>query len=63
MVTYLFRLTDLGGVFARVARGTTTSPSPNSPCGAARDLLLHHHRLVKLAVGETPLLGHTGDHY
>lgn len=63
MVSYIFWFADMGSVFARVACGITTPPPSHPPRGAARDLLLYHHRVVELAFGETTLLVYTWGYY
>lgn len=60
VVTYIFRITRLG----RMASGAQDYPakeaSPRASRRAPRDLLLHHHRMAKLAFRETSLLVHPG---
>lgn len=63
MVSYLLWPANMGGLPTRVARGAATPPSPNPSCSAARDLLLHYHWLVKLAIRKIALLVYPGSYY
>lgn len=56
MVSHLLRFTGLGGIPPGTPRDPAQAPSPNPPRGAARDVLLHHHRLAELAHGEVAFL-------
>lgn len=63
MVSHIFRFTGMGGIPPRVAHSAPAPTSPHPPRGAARDLLLHHHRLAELSPGDIALLVHPRDHH
>lgn len=58
MVSYLLRTAPVRRLAARAPDNPAQTASPSPPRGAARDVLLHHHRLAQLAPGEAALLVH-----
>lgn len=61
MVTYILWTTAVGGLAAGVAYSAAAPPPPHPSCSAARDLLLYHYWLAKLATRDTALLVHFRD--
>lgn len=63
MVTYIFWITSLGGMVARVAHSAASTPPSHTPRRSARDLLLYNYWLAQLATRETQILVHIRDPY
>lgn len=63
MVPHVFWTSGMGCLASRTPNHFTKKTPSSPPRGASRDLLLHHHRVVKLAFGETPILVHSRDNY
>jgi hypothetical protein len=63
VVAHILWAARLGGVAAGAPRDPAAAPPPNPSRGAARDLLLHHHRLAQLAAGKVGLLANAGAYH